>query len=219
MKNKIIVGVLVVIAIAMVFLFNGKPEAAKELEPLEEVTEEDIQEDVKETSKYKVDIKGAVNKPGVYEVDSTLRVNDVIALAGGLKKTANTNYINLSAKVTDEMVIWVYTKDEIKEFKLEQTSSKYMITSCNCPTVDNTTCLNSSNNNASDKTNAGSGMVNINTATLDELMTLDGIGESKAKSIIEYRKTNGNFKTPEDIMNVSGIGSSVYEKIKNRLSV
>ncbi len=216
MKNKIIIGLLILVIGGIAFLFNEEPKASEEVESLEEVTEPTIKEETKEISKYKVDIKGAVNKPGVYEVDSDKRVNDVIALAGGLKKTANTNYINLSAKVTDEMVIWVYTKDEIKEFKLEQSSSKYMISSCNCPTLDNTTCLNNSKDNTNEKTN---GVVNINTATLEELMTLDGIGESKAKSIIEYRKTNGNFKTPEDIMNVSGIGSSVYEKIKDRVGV
>lgn len=214
MRNKIVIGILIIIGIVLVIIFShdtSKEEVnADNLESLEvpKKTEEKV-------TNIMVDIKGAVNKPGVYTVDNSKRVNDVIALAGGLKKDANTNYINLSAKVTDEMVIWIYTKKEIQELKLEQTSTKYMVKQCNCPVVDNTTCLN----NTKKEDNSSNDIININTASLEELMTLTGIGEAKAKSIIEYREVNGNFKTIEDIMNVSGIGESAYSKIKDRIKV
>ena len=77
----------------------------------------------------------------------------------------------------------------------------------------NTTITSSNNSSTSTE------KININTATLEELQTLSGIGESKAKAIIEYREENGNFSKPEDILNVSGIGESVYEKIKDNITV
>ena len=163
-----------------------------------------------------VDIKGAVKKPGVYEVNDDLRVNDIIAMAGGLNKNANTNYINLSARVRDEMVIWIYTNEEIDKLQLGKNSVQYMIQECNCPVVDNTTCLN---NNEEKNNVINNNIVNINTASLEELTTLDGIGESKAKNIIDYRNKNGNFLNKEDIMNVSGIGESAYNKIKDNITV
>ena len=161
---------------------------------------------------YKVDIKGAVKKPGVYEIDSDKRVIDVINLSGGLKSNANTNYINLSAKVADEMVIWIYTTSEINNLKLKQNSSEYMIKNCNCPVVDNTTCLNKSTTN-------NNSMININDASVEQLMNLEGIGESKAKSIIDYRNKNGKFLKIEDLMNVNGIGESLFNKIKEKITV
>lgn len=156
---------------------------------------------------WKVDIKGAVINPGVYEVSDGDRVSDVIEKAGGLAKGANTTFINLGKRVFDEMIIWIYTDKEIDELKLSLV--QYIEKECNCPSVKNSACLN--NGEMDDK-------VNINTANLDQLMTLPGIGEVKAKAIIEYREKN-IFKTIEDIKNVSGIGDSAYEKIKDYITV
>lgn len=223
MKNKLLVGILLLLVIVLFVYFSyfsNESEALVEDEIVELEKEEISNSNVAKNTKVKVDIKGAINKPGVYEVESGKRVIDVIKQAGNLKKNANTNYINLSAKVEDEMVIWIYTNSEIEKLKLEQSSVKYMISECNCPVVDNTTCLNSENEdkdkNMSNSTNT---IVNINTATLEELMTLDGVGESKAKSIIEYREKNGKFNSIEEIMNVSGIGESAFNKIKEFISI
>ncbi len=210
MKKKILI-VLTLLLIVISIIISNLPKS--EVKAIDEDVEPIEKEEV--PTNYKVDIKGAINKPGVYEVTSDKRVIDVIQLAGGLKKDANTNYINLSAKVTDEMVIWIYTKEEIKEFKLEQSSTKYMLQECNCPKVDNTTCLNNDNNTSSNSNE----IVNINTASKEALMTLDGIGEAKADSIIEYREKNGPFTTIEDIMKVNGIGESAFAKIKDRIKV
>jgi competence protein ComEA len=219
MKNKIILGILSILGLSIIifFIVNKDVDAQTEDIVKEEIVESNSNKESNST-KIMVDIKGAVKKPGVYEVNSNYRVIDVIKKAGGLNSNANTNYINLSSKVSDEMVIWIYTKNEIDKLKLEQSSTKYMIESCNCPVVDNTTCLNS-NNNTSNKKDTNSKLVNINIASLEELLSITGIGESKAKSIIDYRTKNGNFKSKEDIMNVSGIGEKFFEQIKNNITV
>lgn len=213
MKNKILALVFFIIIIVLVIVLKMQSNQTNIDSNISaaNLTKDEEKDIIK---KYKVDIKGAIKKPGVYEIESDKRVIDVIKMSGGLKSNANTNYINLSARVQDEMVIWIYTTSEIDKLKLSQSSSEYMIKSCNCPVVDNTTCLNNTNNG-----NNKNSIVNINEATIEQLMNLEGIGESKAKSIIEYRNKNGKFIKPEDIMNVNGIGESLYNKIKENITV
>lgn len=158
-----------------------------------------------------IDIKGAVQKPGVYEVEEGIRVAEVIEKAGGLLKGANTDFLNMSRKVEDGDVIWIYTEKEIEEFKEGKTKIEYIESACHCPDVQNSACIS----NTEEKQE---GKVNINTATKEELMTLSGIGAAKALAIIEYRKTNP-FQKIEDIQKVSGIGESVYEKIKDSITI
>ena len=138
-------------------------------------------------------------------------------MSGGLTKNADTSYLNLSKKLKDEMTIVVYSKEEIANMKDQESIIVYMEKECNCPNISNDACINDNSN--SDSINNNNGKININTATIEELQTLTGIGESKAKSIIEYRETNGNFKSVEDIMSVSGIGESAYSKIKDNITV
>lgn len=166
-----------------------------------------------ESIKYNIDIKGAVKKPGVYQLDSNLTVNDAINVAGGLTNEADTSIINLAKKITDEMVIIVYTKEEVKKSNIVDTVIKVVEKECICPNIENDGCLNNEiTDNITNKEE--SSLVNINTASIEELQTLSGIGESKAKKIIEYREKNGNFKNIEDIKNIEGIGESLYETIK-----
>ena len=193
-------------------------------------------------SKIKVEIKGMVLNPGVYELENGKRVNDLIEVSGGILENANTNYLNLSKKLKDEMVIIVYSNDEINSFKENKNSNYENIKiECNCPDTINNACMdigdishednityenNSENKNSnSENKNLDSNIsdidskISINEASIEELTKVSGIGSSKAKSIIEYRKQNGNFKTIEDIMNVSGIGKSLFEKIKDYITV
>ena len=200
-------------------------------------------------SKIKVEIKGMVLNPGVYELENGKRVNDLIEVSGGLLENANTNYMNLSKKLKDEMIIIVYSNDEINSFKENKNSNYENIKiECNCPDTINNACLdigdishednityeNNSENKNSNSENKNSNSENknldsnisdidskisINDADEENLTKISGIGSSKAKSIIEYRKQNGNFKTIEDIMNVSGIGKSLFEKIKDYITV
>ena len=169
--------------------------------------------DVKTTSDNKqlddifVDVKGEVKKEGVYKVTSNMTVNDVIKLAGGLKKNASTKNINLSKKVTDEMVIIVSSKSSLKK-KTEN------ITTRNDALIKNEETALITTSNTSDT----SKLVNINIASIDELLTLTGIGNSKAEAIIKYREGN-KFNSIEDIKNISGIGDSLFEKIKDYITV
>lgn len=200
-------------------------------------------------SNIKVEIKGMVLNPGVYELENGKRVNDLIEVSGGLLENANTNYLNLSKKLKDEMIIIVYSNDEINSFKENKNSNYENIKiECNCPDTINNACMdigdishednityeNNSENKDSNSENKNSNpenknldsnisdidsKISINDADEENLTKISGIGSSKAKSIIEYRKQNGNFKTIEDIMNVSGIGKSLFEKIKDYITV
>lgn len=173
----------------------------------EEVT---IKEEV--AKMYTVDIKGAIKNPGVYTVSSDSKVNDVINLAGGLNKDADTSLINLAKKVTDEMVIIIYTKEQVKNSNIVNNVIKVVEKECVCPNIQNDSCLN--NDIEDNITNNNKELININTATKEELETISGLGESKANNIIKYREEVGKFNSIEDIKNVSGIGDALYEKIK-----
>lgn len=185
------------------------------------------EEEVQENKVYKIDIKGEVNVPGVYELHEGSRVIDAINIAGGLKENADTSVNNLSKYITDEMVIVIYSKDEVSRFKEvlkeEKTEEKQCIIYNEI--INNDSCkdniINDSNNTESENLSNSEVdiKISLNTAPLDLLVTIPGVGESKAKSIIEYRETKGQFKTIEEVMNVSGIGEALFEKIKDYITI
>ena len=211
----IIIFIFIFIGLIVVkkYLNNSKYD---EIEMTTNIIKEEINEIDVDNQKqiiYNVDIKGAVKKPGVYQLDSNLTVNDVINIAGGLTNDADTSVINLAKKITDEMVIIIYTKEEVKKSNIVDTVIKVVEKECVCPNIENDGFLNNEiNDTITNKDDVN--LVNINTASIDELKTINGIGDSKAKNIIEYRKKNGNFKSIEDIKNVEGIGDTLYETIK-----
>ena len=201
-RKRILIFLFILFTVLSYFLFNAEKTVAFEEEE-EDVEKIEVKEaPVKEETKVMVDIKGEVNKPGCYEVDENLRVQDIIELAGGLKEGASTDDINLSSKIFDEMVIVINKKEEVVD-KVE-TSPKVSI--------------NNTNQNVS-VNKVTPGKVSINTAGVEELSTLNGIKEARAKKIIEYRETNGPFKALEDIKNVSGIGESIFAKIKDSITL
>lgn len=139
-----------------------------------------------------VDVKGQVALPGVYTLPANKRVLDAITLAGGLLPTADERMLNLAAKLVDEMVIYVPTEGELSS-----------ITGQIVPVPGS---------------NSDSHLININTSDETELMTLSGIGPSKAKAIITYREENGLFQSIEQLKEVSGIGDQTFESIKDFIS-
>lgn len=161
--------------------------------------------EAKET--IRVDVKGMVKKAGVYELAKDSIVNDAIKKAGGLTSKADTTNVNLSKSLTNEMVIYIPKKEEVTK------------STVNDALVDKSNSVGFIDNESSNETTNTSTKVNINTATLKELTTLSGIGESKAQAILEYRTKNGNFKTLEDLKKVSGIGEAAYEKIKDNICI
>ena len=170
----------------------------------------------KMTSFFQVDIKGAVQQPGIYSVQEGSRVIDVIRLAGDLTENADTSVINLSKKVFDEMVIIVYTKEEVQNFK--QVKEQEDIVQKKCvegpnSSVSNDACLDEESDKAS------SSKVSLNNASKEEFLTLPGIGESKAEAIIKYREEHGGFQAIEEVKEVSGIGESLYNQIKEDLTL
>lgn len=187
---------------------------------------------VEESNEIYVDIKGEVKKPGVYKVSKETRVSDLILLSGGLTKNANTRFINLSKIVKDGEVIVIYSNNEIKNATKFKTITKtvYVDTPCVCEEVKNDACLienldikdpviEQEENKTNDTNETINSKININTASKEELMTLTGIGASKATAIIEYRDNNGLFKSIEDIMKVNGISESIYAKIKENITI
>ena len=142
-----------------------------------------------------VDVKGEVHHPGVYQMKAENRVKDLIEAAGGVTPLADDQKLNLAQLLEDQMVIIVPQKGEEVNSELAQSP-------------------------ASQKKEVGKeGKVNINTATVEELKTLKGIGEKKAEAIIEYRKKNGSFKNKEELMKVRGIGKKLYESFQERVIV
>ena len=160
---------------------------------------------INDANMFYVDLKGAVKKPGVYKVKQGTIVNELIELAGGLTKNAYTNNINLSKRLTEETVIYVYTTSEIKKMTTTTTANPI---SYDTYAIDTTEVVDSNNKD----------LVNLNTASINELTTLTGIGEAKALAIVAYR-TQTPFKSPEELMNISGIGESLYAKIKDNITV
>jgi competence protein ComEA len=159
-------------------------------------------------NKY-VDIKGAVKKPGVYKIDDNMIVNDVIKLAG-LAKNATTDNINLSQKVKDQMVIVISNKNDLKNNIRK-----------NNVVISGDTLINNQNQNnveASNINGESNKLININTSSVDDLMLIPGIGKTKADAIIEYRENN-QFNSIEDIKNVTGIGESLFEKIRLYITI
>lgn len=181
--------------------------------PLEESNKEETKElESIPEEKYYVDIKGYVKKPGVYEVSKTSIVNDCLKLAGGLLKNADTTTINLSKPVSAAMVIYVPKKNEV----IKSTTDKTTTTT----EIPNNAAIPDNSNTSSDTSRATLNLkINLNTASKEELTKLRGIGEAKAQDIIDYRNTNGSFKTIEEIKNISGIGDALFAKIKDNISV
>lgn len=147
-----------------------------------------------------VEIKGEVKKPDVYTLDEESIVKDLIDMAGGLTEEANLSNINRAKKLQNHELIYI---SNINEAATNGTINSEV------SDITNITVNQGSSN----------GKININYATLEQLKELNGIGEAKAKKIIEYREKNGGFKSLEDMKNVDGIGEKMFEKIKEQIEI
>lgn len=140
-------------------------------------------------------VSGEVNKPGLIQIDSNARVSDAITACGNFTPLADKNAINLAQKLSDGTHIQV-------------------------PTIKNSANTTSSTNNSSNSPNDKSNdLVNINTATKEELDTLPGVGPATAEKILNYRQEHGNFQSIEDLKNVKGIGEAKFNKLQNKISI
>lgn len=240
MKNKIkkygkYVALILIMGIISIIVFkNNNKEVQEDISLSAFVEEENIEKEepkeqleVQEQEKIKVDIKGEINTPGVYELKVGDRVSDAIKISGGLTENADTTLINLSKNLKDEMVIIIYNKNEIEKLKQELTTTKtvieYIEKECTCPDTINDACINEpkeeNKKEQLEQKEEKDKKISINKATQEELETIPGIGSSKAKAIIKYREEHGEFKSIEEITNVSGIGNSTFEKFKDSITL
>lgn len=172
------------------------PEVTASLKEEEKAeTEPELDPEVPETTLLVVYVCGEVLHPGVYELPAGSRLYQAIEAAGGLTETAADTYLNQAEPLADGQSVYVPTPEEAESEGGPPPGAGMGAGS-------------------SDETK-----VNINTAGKEELMTLTGIGEAKALSIIEYRTTNGQFGAIEEIKNIPGIKDGVFQKIKDQISI
>ena len=159
-----------------------------------------ISEENTEDAAVCVYLCGAVENEDVYSVPAGSRVNDVVVLAGGLSEDAAAQYINLARVVSDGERIYIPYEGDISDDMSERLIQTHDITEDSVDAI-------------------GKGLININSADKNELMTLPGIGEKKAEDIIRYREDNGGFKSVEDLMNVDGIKEGTFQKLKDKITI
>ena len=158
---------------------------------------------VTENTVIYVDVTGAVKAPGVYTLPAGSRVFEAIALAGGAREDASLENLNQAGLLQDGQQIRVYTEEEAAQ--MEQQGS--------LPSLPGAETA------AGQKESQEASKVNINTAGKEELMTLTGIGETRAEAILAYRQETGGFQAPEDLMQVEGIKEKTFEKLKDQITV
>lgn len=161
-------------------------------EPIKEVKGEN--QLTKGTKMIVVEIKGEVANPDVYEISEGSIIRDLITKAGGLTNEANIGKINRADKLRDNQLIVIPNKNELSN-------------------------ANTNINVSKEGNTAEDGIININTASLEELQKINGVGEVKAKSIINYREKNGGFKSIDEMKNIEGIGDKTFEKMKDQITV
>ncbi|MCM3111353.1 helix-hairpin-helix domain-containing protein [Lederbergia lenta] len=195
--KTMLICVIVILLAGFLYLSRPKEKALQDpvdmgLQWQDEDTPKDILGDNEEANiRIFVDVKGWVQKPGLYEAKDDDRVFDIIELAGGLLEEADENQINFAEKIHDEMVVYIPKIGEIFDEVPQGTGTQ---------------------SKKDEK-------VNLNKADNTELETLPGIGPAKAAAIIEYREQNGPYQQIEDLKKISGIGPKSFEKLQNLISV
>ena len=160
-----------------------------------------------------VHICGAVSAPGVYELPAGSRIIDAVEAGGGFLPEADEACCNLAEEIVDGCQIYIMTKSEsCADGQTEKKAGIQTSPGGDMQTADK----NVRSNSAPALEN---GLVNLNTADVVALMTLPGIGESRAKAIISYREQHGAFAKIEDIMKISGIKQAAFSKIKDKITV
>ena len=190
---------------------NADDSIEEASDALADNTEKTENIETNDSQSFVVYVSGYVNNPGVYELSAGSRVIDAIDAAGGYSKEAYDNYLNLASLISDGQMIYVPSEEEVESGSIE----RGVASGADGSGAGGVTGGNGGGNggNSSD---SGT-LVNINQASKEELMTLPGIGESKADKIIAYREANGRFNSPEGIMEISGIKDGLYNKIKDKI--
>lgn len=222
-NKKIILGILTIIIIGICYCIYSKNSDFLSIQEQNlEIEEQELESSNVESQNTSsensntiiVHVSGAVKQAGIVELNENSRIADAIEKAGGLKEEACIDEINLAYMLEDGMKVHIPTIEEQKKNNDEQgiaTNNNLYISSFSGTNLDS-----EKNENSNQKQET---KVNINTATQTELENLPGIGPSTALKIINYRNENGKFKSIEDIKEVSGIGESKFNNIKDLISV
>ncbi|MES9736806.1 helix-hairpin-helix domain-containing protein [Peribacillus frigoritolerans] len=188
-----------------IYFFSQQGEDPADTEDIFSVTakeaemEQSVNESAAEPEIIKVDVKGAVKSPGIFTAQAGDRVIDLISSAGSFTEKADTDKVNFAQIIEDQMVIYVPEIGEEDKGNLENIQV-------------------GTSGDAVTKGTSG-GLVNLNTATKEDLQTLTGIGPSKAEAILEYRETVGKFKEVDELKQVTGIGDKTFERLRDSISV
>lgn len=179
-------------------------EETEKAEDTKKVEEAPKAEDAKEAESEMVfvDVCGAVNVPGVYQLPAGSRVFQAVEMAGGFREDAERYLINQADIVSDGQQIRIFTREEARSMEIQEAVPG-----------------EASQENTGEEEARVSDQVNINRADKTVLMTIPGIGESKAEAIIAYRNIHGNFSSVEELMQVEGIKEKTYEKLKDKITV
>lgn len=205
-KKEKIIGSIAIVIILILFLIIGyfitKPKHVQTNDifvdsSAQKSQSSDKSEEVKSRD-IEVEVKGEVRKPGVYILESGSRVKDVVDMAGGFTDSADTDSLILVKKLKDEDCIIIHKKGENANAPVSATSGGII-------------SVNSSSE--------GNDQIDINTASLEELDKIPGVGPVTAQKIIDYREKNGPFKSIEDLKKVGRIGDKTLEKIKDKIVV
>lgn len=243
-KKEKIIGSLIIAVVAIGFLFvgysktNDKKISEDDMERLflsaekeEEQSESNLKEtkkndDIEENEKVNsnesseeessniekivVEIKGEVKNPNVYVLENGSRIYELIEKAGGPTEEADLSNINRALYLSDGQCVVVRNINDVQDETEDLEEA-----------LNDENSKNVSNNSPKEKISSSdeSSTININTASKETLMTLNGIGESKAQAIIDYREEIGGFKSVDEITNISGIGEKTLEKIKDKISI
>ena len=196
--GTILIGIIIFLFFIISYFTGGKSKLNKNNNESIFVEENESMEVIskkeeKESTKIVVDIKGEVKKPDIYWLEEDSIMEDLINIAGGVTEEGDLSKINRAEKLNNHEVVVIPNIND------EENEGETIISS----TI---------NNNKDNK-------ININTANSAELDSLSGIGPSKAEAIIKYREENGNFKTIEEIKNVTGIGEGLFEKFKENITI
>lgn len=202
LKNKKTIALIVVLIILFtvsVMMYGRNKEKVFQDEYMDNIfveeEEKEILVEVGDTKANKsyivVEVKGEVTRPDVYELEEGSIVKELIDMAGGLTKEADISRINRAKKLQNHELVVIGNINDKENMNMIEESSEAEY----------------------------DGLININSANLEELKKISGVGDVKAQSIIEYREKNGGFKSIDEIKNIDGIGEKTFEKIKDKITI
>ncbi len=215
--NKVIIVIIsIIIIIFLCVFFYTRSNLENEYTELDNYNmlqnETNIEQEQEDISKIFIHVTGAVNNEGVVEIKEGSRIADAVDAANGFSEDADISQINLAYQLEDGQKIYIPRINDEKINGEEKVLQKEYVTD----EAGDDIIIEDETSNIKSKENE---KININTADQSGLEEIPGVGEATAQKIIEYRELNGKFKTIEDIKNVSGIGDSKFENMKEKICV